>query len=157
MLAIGFLLVILSSALFNAYYPMMVVATFVVAPLPNAICARWANNEDFIDSSGSGVLDLGRFLTGFLVIMGIGMSFQRRPSSAFIQLTYNLSLTSSTCSLYLYKLCCDGNEYGGWSTDLRDNHQFHHVFPGRIRLLSAHKRMIRMRCHEHDLAIEGIV
>lgn len=51
----------------------MVVATFVVAPLPNALCSRYANNDDFIDSSGSGILDLGRFLTGFLVVMGIGM------------------------------------------------------------------------------------
>ena len=50
----------------------MVVATYVIAPLPNAICSRYANNDDFIDSAGSGIVDFGRFCTGFLVIMGIG-------------------------------------------------------------------------------------
>jgi hypothetical protein len=65
--------VILSSALFANYFPLLVVATFVLAPLPNAICARCANPDDFIDEgNGSGFVDLGRFLTGFLVVMGIG-------------------------------------------------------------------------------------
>ena len=71
-LAIGFLLVILSSAIWHNYLPLTVVATYVVAPLPNWICARCANPDDFIDSSGNSVADFGRFLTGFLVLMGIG-------------------------------------------------------------------------------------
>lgn len=73
-LAIGFLLVILSSALWQNYLPLLVVATYVVAPLPNWICGRAANHDDFIESGGSGIVDFGRFLTGFLVVMGIGMS-----------------------------------------------------------------------------------
>ena len=72
-LAIGFLLVILSSALFKNYLPLLVVATYVVAPLPNAICGRWSNPNDFTaESDGSAVVDFGRFFTGFLVVMGIG-------------------------------------------------------------------------------------
>jgi hypothetical protein len=71
-LAVGFLLVILSCALYKAYYPLLVVGTYVVAPLPNWICGRLANPDDFVESSGSAVLDLGRFCTGFLVVMGIG-------------------------------------------------------------------------------------
>lgn len=72
-LAVGFLLVILSCALFKVYYPLLVVATFAVAPLPNWICGRCANPDDFVESSGGvAVLDLGRFLTGFFVVMGIG-------------------------------------------------------------------------------------
>ena len=64
---------ILSSALYKNYYPLLVVATYVLAPLPNAICARCSNPDDFIDeSTGSGFVDLGRFLTGFFVVMGIG-------------------------------------------------------------------------------------
>lgn len=71
-LAIGFLLVILSSALFNNYLPLLVVATYVVAPLPNFICGRCANTNDFTaESDGSAVIDFGRFVTGFLVVMGI--------------------------------------------------------------------------------------
>ncbi|KAI5838772.1 vacuolar protein sorting 55 [Morchella snyderi] len=71
-LAIGFLLVILSSALFGNYFPLFVVATYCIAPLPNAICSRWSS-EDFIDNPGSGLQDLGRFLTGFFVVMGIAL------------------------------------------------------------------------------------
>ena len=73
-LAIGFLLVILSSALFHSYLTLLVVATYVIAPLPNWICGRCANPDDFMESAGSAVVDFGRFCTGFLVVMGIGMS-----------------------------------------------------------------------------------
>ncbi|KAI0910672.1 vacuolar protein sorting 55 [Ustulina deusta] len=72
-LAVGFLLVILSCALFKEYYPLLVVGTYVLAPLPNWICGRCANPDDFVESSGNAVLDLGRFCTGFLVIMGIAL------------------------------------------------------------------------------------
>lgn len=80
-LAVGFLLVILSCALWKVYYPLLVVATYVIAPLPNWICGRCANPDDFVESSGNAVLDLGRFCTGFFVVMGIGMSrLARSPS-----------------------------------------------------------------------------
>lgn len=74
-LAVGFLLVILSCALWKVYYPLLVVATYVIAPIPNWVCGRCANPDDFVESSGAAVLDLGRFLTGFFVVMGIGRSF----------------------------------------------------------------------------------
>lgn len=70
-LAVGFLLVILSCALWRVYYPLLVVATYVLAPLPNWVCSRLANPDDFVESSGNAVLDLGRFCTGFFVVMGI--------------------------------------------------------------------------------------
>ncbi|KXX78448.1 Vacuolar protein sorting-associated protein 55 [Madurella mycetomatis] len=70
-LAVGFLLVILSCTLWQAYYPLLVVATYVLAPVPNWICSHCANPDDFVESSGAAVLDLGRFCTGFLVVMGI--------------------------------------------------------------------------------------
>ncbi|EKG21025.1 Vacuolar protein sorting 55 [Macrophomina phaseolina MS6] len=72
-LAIGFLLVILSCALWHNYFPLLVVATYVIAPLPNWICGRAANPDDFMESSSSAVIDFGRFLTGFLVVMGIAL------------------------------------------------------------------------------------
>lgn len=71
-LAIGFLLVILSAAIWQKYQPLLVVATYVLAPLPNWICSHCANPDDFIESSGNAIVDFGRFLTGFLVLMGIG-------------------------------------------------------------------------------------
>lgn len=73
-LAIGFLLVILSSALKRNYLPLLVVATYVIAPLPNWICGRCSNPDDFMESSSSAIVDFGRFCTGFLVVMGVGMS-----------------------------------------------------------------------------------
>lgn len=76
-LAIGFLLVILSSALYHKYHTLMVVATYVLAPVPNWLCGRAAAGyDDFMDSSSgsSSVVELGRFLTGFLVVMGVGQS-----------------------------------------------------------------------------------
>ncbi|KAF3771024.1 vacuolar protein sorting 55 [Cryphonectria parasitica EP155] len=72
-LAVGFLLVILSCALWKRYYPLLVVATYIIAPLPNWICSRCANPDDYVESSGNAVLDLGRFCTGFLVLMGIAL------------------------------------------------------------------------------------
>jgi len=94
-LACGFLLVILSCALYSNWLPLLVVATYVLAPLPNAICARYAAGEDFMsESSGYPVAltphkhsfisdhkvdwvsgayqDLGKFITGFLVVTGLG-------------------------------------------------------------------------------------
>jgi hypothetical protein len=50
-----------------------VVATYVIAPLPNFICGRCANPDDFgSDNAGNAVIDFGRFCTGFLVVMGVG-------------------------------------------------------------------------------------
>jgi len=73
-LAVGFLLVILSCALFGKYYPLLVVATYVLAPVPNWICGRCANPDDFgTDGSGNALLDFGKFMTGFLVVMGIAL------------------------------------------------------------------------------------
>lgn len=72
-LAVGFLLVILSCALWSNYHPLLVVATYVLAPIPNWICGRCANPDDFVDSSSTAIVDLGRFCTGFLVVMGIAL------------------------------------------------------------------------------------
>lgn len=83
MLAIGFLLVILSSALWKNFLPLLVVATYVIAPVPNWLCGRAASSDDFMESGGNGVVDFGRFLTGFFVVMGIG----RFPESTQARMT----------------------------------------------------------------------
>merc|ERR1712000_511914 len=51
----------------------LVVATYIIAPVPNWICGRCANPDDFVESSGAAVLDLGRFFTGFFVVMGMAL------------------------------------------------------------------------------------
>jgi len=85
-LAIGFLLVILSSALWKNYLPLLVVGTYIIAPIPNWLCGRAANQDDFMESSGGAVVDFGRFMTGFLVVMGIGM-FRAQQLYHFIATT----------------------------------------------------------------------
>ncbi|KIX10589.1 uncharacterized protein Z518_01673 [Rhinocladiella mackenziei CBS 650.93] len=72
-LAIGFLLVILSAALFHNFLTLLVVATYVLAPVPNWVAGRCANPDDFIETNSSAWVDLGRFVTGFLVVMGIAL------------------------------------------------------------------------------------
>ncbi|KAL1923166.1 uncharacterized protein VTP21DRAFT_9542 [Calcarisporiella thermophila] len=75
-LACGFLLVILSCALYNNWWPLFVIGTYVVAPIPNAVCARCGGSNDIMsDESNTGLLDLGRFLTGILVMTGFSLPF----------------------------------------------------------------------------------
>lgn len=71
-LAIGFLLVILSAALFQNYLTLLVVATYVLAPVPNWLCGKAQAQDDFMDGGSNSIVELGRFITGFLVVMGIG-------------------------------------------------------------------------------------
>jgi hypothetical protein len=46
---------------------------FLLAPLPNAVCGRWASTDDFMSETGSTVVDFGRFSTGFLVFSGVAL------------------------------------------------------------------------------------
>ena len=71
-LAIGFILVILSSALYHNFLTLLVVATYVLAPVPKWICSKAQSNDDFMDSGSRSIVELGRFMTGFFVVMGIG-------------------------------------------------------------------------------------
>ncbi|KAG8954634.1 Vacuolar protein sorting-associated protein 55 [Tulasnella sp. 424] len=74
-LAVGFLLVILSCALFANWLPLLVALTFVIAPLPNAIFAHCGGADDFSssESEGSAAVDLGRFLTSIIVVTGFAL------------------------------------------------------------------------------------
>ncbi|SSD61500.1 related to Vacuolar protein sorting-associated protein 55 [Saccharomycodes ludwigii] len=91
-LALGFLLVILSCALYSNYYPLFDISLFLIAPLPklilnNAIGAH-NNNSDFLSGTNggegddsfyyntkyfNGVRDTGDFLTSWFLILGIGL------------------------------------------------------------------------------------
>ncbi|WPH04043.1 vacuolar protein sorting 55 superfamily [Acrodontium crateriforme] len=73
-LAIGFLLVILSAALFKNYLPLLVVATYVLAPVPNWLCGKAQDHDDFMAAGNSNsIVELGRFMTGFMVVMGVAL------------------------------------------------------------------------------------
>ncbi|KAF9562116.1 Vacuolar protein sorting-associated protein 55 [Mortierella alpina] len=69
-LALGFLLVIMSCALYGNWWPLFVVATYVLAPLPNAIFGRCAGRDDPMSDYQGGFADAGYFLTGLMIITG---------------------------------------------------------------------------------------
>lgn len=50
-LAAGFILIILSCALFNNWIPLTVVGLFLLAPIPNGLCGRFETHDDFISES----------------------------------------------------------------------------------------------------------
>ncbi|KAF8758624.1 Vacuolar protein sorting 55 [Rhizoctonia solani] len=73
-LAVGFLLIILSCALWNNWLPLLVgTATIRLAPLPNAIFSH-CGSEDFTDYDGNNAaVDIGRFLTSIIVITAFAL------------------------------------------------------------------------------------
>lgn len=71
-LALGFILIILSCALFHNWYPLMVVAMFLLAPLPNGLCGA-RTSDDFMSDTPDLLADFGRFLTGFLLLGGVAL------------------------------------------------------------------------------------
>ncbi|ODQ59917.1 hypothetical protein WICANDRAFT_30225 [Wickerhamomyces anomalus NRRL Y-366-8] len=71
-LAAGFLLIILSCALWNNWYPLYVVGIFLAAPIPNAIFSR-TEFDDFMSDSSSATNDFAKFLTGTLVLSGLAL------------------------------------------------------------------------------------
>ncbi|KAI7868363.1 vacuolar protein sorting 55 [Spinellus fusiger] len=70
-LAIGFLLVILSCALENNWWPLFVVAIFVLAPVPNMLCTNSYNGFNLgFDDEGVDGTDIAHFITGMFVVSG---------------------------------------------------------------------------------------
>lgn len=73
-LALGFLLVILSCALFHNYYPLFDILLFLLAPIPNSLFGKSTqDSSDFMSDSPSNAQDFGHFLTGVLATSGIAL------------------------------------------------------------------------------------
>ncbi|KAI0062279.1 vacuolar protein sorting 55 [Artomyces pyxidatus] len=73
-LAVGFLMIILSCALWSNWLPLLVALTFVVAPLPNALFSHCGADDFSTDlGEGSGPVDLGRFITAIIVVTGFSL------------------------------------------------------------------------------------
>lgn len=138
-LAIGFVLVILSSALFQNYLPLLVVATYVIAPVPNWLCGKAQNSDDFMDSGSNSIVELGKFITGFLVVMGIG---EYTHSSADPHTDIISSTACCFCALRIDPNPGNGNEHRGRIVDIRHHHKFHTVLPsgGGILTMSISRR-----------------
>ncbi|EPQ58110.1 vacuolar protein sorting 55 [Gloeophyllum trabeum ATCC 11539] len=72
-LAVGFLLIILSCALWANWLPLLVALTFVLAPLPNALFGRCSADDFSAEYESSGPADVGRFLTSVIVVTGFAL------------------------------------------------------------------------------------
>jgi hypothetical protein len=72
-LAVGFLLIILSCALWQNWLPLLVALTFVLAPLPNALFVHCGSDELSSNYEGSAPVDLGRFITSMFVVTGFAL------------------------------------------------------------------------------------
>lgn len=72
-LALGFLLIILSCALWSNWLPLLVALIYVLTPLPNSLCARCAGADDFSADYNSGFLDFGNFMTGVMIVSGFAL------------------------------------------------------------------------------------
>ncbi|KAF7363485.1 Kinesin motor domain-containing protein [Mycena sanguinolenta] len=70
-LAVGFLMIILSCVLYANWLPLLVALIFVLAPLPNALFAHCGSDE--FSEGSSGPVDLGRFITGTIVTSGFAL------------------------------------------------------------------------------------
>ncbi|SHO77552.1 Similar to S.cerevisiae protein VPS55 (Late endosomal protein involved in late endosome to vacuole transport) [Malassezia sympodialis ATCC 42132] len=71
-LALGFLLVILSCALWKNWMPFWSALSFAMAPAPNALFGSLAGADSFSDLN-SAYLDMGHFLTGVLLMTGAAL------------------------------------------------------------------------------------
>lgn len=79
-LALGFLLILLSCALYNNYHPLWVIFMFLVAPLPN-ILERLVEGarDDFLSFNGSNKASTGPFAefckiaTSFFLVSGVAL------------------------------------------------------------------------------------
>lgn len=83
-LASGFLLILLSCALYSNYKPLWVIAIFLSAPLPNILANAIENSRDnnFLtfndygtsnEGNASPLQEFARFTTGVLIISGIAL------------------------------------------------------------------------------------
>jgi len=72
-LALGFLLIILSCALWQNWLPLLVALTFVLAPLPNALFSHCGSDDLSFRDEGSAPADIGHFITSIFVITGFAL------------------------------------------------------------------------------------
>ncbi|KAI8870868.1 vacuolar protein sorting-associated protein [Ramicandelaber brevisporus] len=102
-LATGFLLATLSCALYGSWWPLAVVFTYCLAPLPNMIFSRLggAADDPLADLSGSGgaLEDAGKFITAMMIVSGFGFPVVLYHAGVIVQ---NAMLMSISGGLLVY-------------------------------------------------------
>ncbi|KAM0750093.1 vacuolar protein sorting 55 [Meredithblackwellia eburnea MCA 4105] len=72
-LALSFLLIILSCALWSNWLPLLVAIIFALAPLPNFIFSLCSPSDSFTEDYSSGPVDFGHFLTSCFLVSGVAL------------------------------------------------------------------------------------
>ena len=87
-----------------------------------------------MESSSSAIVDFGRFCTGFLVVMGVGMG---SPSMSSWLSAYSSTFSPSRpfCALWPNRGASNDYVHTWRASDLRDYHKLYNVFSGRARFL----------------------
>ncbi|RHZ81078.1 hypothetical protein Glove_123g41 [Diversispora epigaea] len=99
-LAVGFLLVILSGALFGNWLILLVVATYVLAPIPNWISFRCSGGYDYYsDGQNNGCKDFGQFITAIFIVTGVCLPLVLAHSEV---ITYTAMVMSIAGGLLVY-------------------------------------------------------
>ncbi|KAJ9068732.1 Vacuolar protein sorting-associated protein 55 [Entomophthora muscae] len=94
--------------IYRNWYPLIIVATYLVASIPNPVCGRCTATDDLLsDSSNSGFADAGRFLTSVFMVSGFGLPVvfshaKLIETSAAILSTFGGVLIYSSVLLYGY-------------------------------------------------------
>ncbi|KAG9293776.1 hypothetical protein G9A89_019113 [Geosiphon pyriformis] len=116
-LAVGFLLVILSCALYSNWWPLFVVAIFVLAPIPNIIFSSRAGNEEILsDNTPNGFKDFSQFLTAVLLVTGFCLPYVLAHSGAITYIAMVMSIGGGafvyiTIIAYLHFFANQGDDF----------------------------------------------
>lgn len=70
-LAVGFVFVVLAGALYGNWYPMVSAFLFAVAHIPRLVTSNYSR-DDFTSETSVYLEDFGKFLSGFLLVSGVG-------------------------------------------------------------------------------------
>eukprot|EP01118_Nematostelium_gracile_P012995 TRINITY_DN483_c0_g1_i1.p1 TRINITY_DN483_c0_g1~~TRINITY_DN483_c0_g1_i1.p1 ORF type:complete len:156 (+),score=29.70 TRINITY_DN483_c0_g1_i1:67-468(+) len=71
LLTLGIVFNVIAGAVWNNWWPLIVVVFYFLAPVPNFICSRCGLNDP-MDISGRNFKDMGYFLTAAFIIGGFG-------------------------------------------------------------------------------------
>ncbi|KAG0146825.1 hypothetical protein CROQUDRAFT_43731, partial [Cronartium quercuum f. sp. fusiforme G11] len=92
-LALGFLLVILSCALWGQWLPLLVAAIFFSAPLPKLLASSCGGTDEFSADYSSTPAEAAEFFTGCLLMTGVALPLVLAHSEIITQAACFMSMS----------------------------------------------------------------
>jgi hypothetical protein len=75
------------------WLPLLVVLTYVLAPIPNRVAMSFAHSNDYFnDEPSKGVMEIGYFMTSCFIVSGFGLPFVLNHASIITDHAMYLSL-----------------------------------------------------------------